>query len=105
MGEANGKSSTFTINNNNRLYKQIVWEPCGYFITLFTRALTICMENPENPGRIQMERFNPVGIFRKKRYYLFSRFDRNNRNFLYHLSGLLVPGFMSRESENFIAIL
>ena len=31
-------------------------------------ALTICMENPEIPGRIQMERFIPVEIFRKKRY-------------------------------------
>ena len=29
-------------------------------------ALTICMENPEIPGRIQMERFIPVEIFRKK---------------------------------------
>ena len=36
------------------------------------------MENPEIPGRIQMERFIPVGILRKKnlkylsRYYLFT---------------------------------
>ena len=30
------------------------------------RALTICTENPEIPGRIQMERFFPVEIFRKK---------------------------------------
>ena len=29
-------------------------------------ALTICMENPKIPGRIQMERFIPVEIFRKK---------------------------------------
>ena len=28
--------------------------------------LTIYMENPEIPGRIQMERFIPVEIFRKK---------------------------------------
>ena len=38
--------------------------------------LTICMDNPEIPGRIQMERFIPVKSFRKKkilsRYYLFS---------------------------------
>ena len=27
------------------------------------RALTICMENPEIPERIQMERFIPVEIF------------------------------------------
>ena len=35
----------------------------------------------------------------------FSRFYRNDRNFLYHLFGLLVPGFMSRESEKFTGIL
>ena len=29
-------------------------------------ALTICMENPEISGRIQMERFIPAEIFRKK---------------------------------------
>ena len=67
------------------------------------------MENPEIPGRIQMERFIPVEIFRKKsntfRGITFFRFSRNNRNFLYHLFGLLVPGFMSRESEKFTSIL
>ena len=71
-------------------------------------ALTICMENPEIPGRIQMERFIPVEIFRKKgipfEILPFSRFYRNDRNFLYHLFGLLVAGFMSRESENFTGI-
>jgi len=30
------------------------------------RTLTICMENPEIPWRIQMQRFIPVEIFRKK---------------------------------------
>ena len=69
-------------------------------------ALTISMENP---GRIQMERFIPMEIFRKKVIPLevlpFSRFYRNDRNFLYHLFGLLVPGFMSRESEKFTGIL
>ena len=67
------------------------------------------MENPEIPGRIQMERFIPVEIFRKKvvRFEVlpFSRFYRNDQNFLYHLSELLVPGFMSRESEKFNGIL
>ena len=67
------------------------------------------MENPGIPARIQMERFLPVEIFRKKsntfRGITFSRFYRNDRNFLYHLLGLLVPGFMSRESENFTDIL
>ena len=31
-----------------------------------SRALTICKENLEIPGRIQMERFIPMEIFRKK---------------------------------------
>ena len=35
----------------------------------------------------------------------FSRFYRNDRNFLYHLFRLLLPGFMSRESEKFTGIL
>ena len=56
-----------------------------------------------------MERFIPVEIFRKKgipfEVLPFSRFYQNKRNFLYHLSGLLVPGFMSRESEKFTDIL
>ena len=29
-------------------------------------ALTICIENPEIPGRVQMELFIPVEIFRKE---------------------------------------
>ena len=52
-----------------------------------------------------MERFIPVEIFRKKvipfEILPFSCFYRNDRNFLYHLFGLLLPGFMSRESEKF----
>ena len=51
-----------------------------------------------------MERFIPVEIFRKKviRFEVlpFSRFYRNDRNFLYHFFGFLVPGFLSRGSEN-----
>ena len=43
-------------------------------------ALTICMENPVIPGRIQMERFIPVEIFP------FSRFYRYDQNIWYHLS-------------------
>ena len=35
----------------------------------------------------------------------FSRFYRNDQNFLYHLFGLPVPGSKSRESENFTGIL
>ena len=53
-------------------------------------ALTICTENPVIPGRIQMERFIPVECLRKKgntfRGIPFSRFFRNSRKFLYHLS-------------------
>ena len=57
-----------------------------------------------------MERFIPVEFFRKKvipfEILPFSRFYRNDRNFLYHLFGLLaVPGFMSRESQKFTGIL
>ena len=56
-----------------------------------------------------MERFIPVEIFRKKviRFEVlpFSRFYRNDGNFLYHLFGLQVPGFMSKESEKFTGIL
>ena len=64
-----------------------------------SRALTICMENQKIPGRIQMERFIPVEIFGKKvmpfEVLLFSFFYWNDRNLLYHLFGLLVPGFHS----------
>ena len=56
-----------------------------------------------------MERFIQVEIFRKKvipsELLRFSRFYRNDRNFLYHLFKLIVPDFMSKESENFTGIL
>ena len=54
-----------------------------------------------------MERFIPMGIFRKKKLIPFEvlPFYRNDRNFPYHLFGLLVSGFMSRESEKFTGIL
>ena len=35
----------------------------------------------------------------------FSCFYQNDWNFQYRLFGLLVPGFMSRESEKFTSIL
>ena len=38
-----------------------------YLWSVKSWALTICMENPEILWRIQMERFIPVEIFRKKR--------------------------------------
>ena len=51
-----------------------------------------------------MERFIPVEIFREKvipfEVLPFSHFYRKDRNFLYHLFGLPVPGFKLRESEN-----
>ena len=65
-------------------------------------ALTICMENPEIPGRIHMEQFIPVEI---SEVLPFPRFYRNDRNFLYHLFGLLVPGLMLREGETWTGIL
>ena len=63
-----------------------------------------------------MKRFIPEENFPEKkehlsRYYLFAILTENflteeeDRNFLYHLFGLPVPGFMSRESEKFTGIL
>ena len=63
-----------------------------------------------------MKRFIPEENFPEKkeylsRYYLFPILTENflteeeDRNFLYHLFGLPVPGFMSRESEKFTGIL
>ena len=57
-----------------------------------------------------MERFIPVEIFRKKsnafRGIPFSPFLLKRPKFVvYHLFGLLVPGFMPRKSENFAGIL
>ena len=56
-------------------------------------VLAICMKNPEIIWGIQMERFIPEECFRKKvipfEVLPFSRFYRNDRNFLYHLFGLL----------------
>ena len=66
------------------------------------------MENLEIPGRIQMEQFIPVEIYRKNRTFrgiTFFPFLPKRPNFLYHLFGLLAPGVMSRESEKFTGIL
>ena len=56
-----------------------------------------------------MEQFIPVEIFRGKlipfEVLPFSRSYRDDRDFLYHLFGLLVSGFTSRESEKFTGIL
>ena len=42
---------------------------------LICGALTVCMEKPEIPGRIQMERFIPFAVLPFTRYY------RNDLNF------------------------
>ena len=63
-----------------------------------------------------MKRFIPEENFPEKkehlsRYYLFPILTENflteeeDRNILYHLFGLPVPGFVSRESEKFTGIL
>ena len=48
-----------------RLFKspKVLLQPS---FSLPPEALTICMENPKIPGRIRMEWFTPVEIFRKK---------------------------------------
>ena len=61
-----------------------------------SRALTICMENR---WKFSGKKVMPFEVLP------FSRFYWSDRNLLYHLFGLLVPGFMSRESENFAGIL
>ena len=43
-----------------------VWIKNGTSHNYGTQVITICMENPEIPGRIQMERFILVEIIRKK---------------------------------------
>ena len=40
--------------------------PSVFFLKQQSGAGTICIENRKIPGRIQMERFIPVEIFRKK---------------------------------------
>ena len=67
------------------------------------------MENPEIRGEFKWSG-SPRWKFSGKKgipfeVLPFSRFYRNNQNFLYYLFGLLVPGLMSRESENFTGIL
>ena len=49
-------------------------------------------------------KWNGSSVFRGKKVMPFevlhfSSFYRNDRNFLYHLFGLLVPGFKSKDSE------
>ena len=75
----------------------------------FAKSATFCMENPQIPGRIQMDGSSRSKFSGKKvipfEVLPFSRFYRNDRNFLYHLFGLPGPGFKSKESEKFTGIL
>ena len=61
------------------------------------------MENPVIQGRIQMERFIPVECFREKgntfRGIPFSRFYRNSRKFLYHLSTITSARLFPRRQQ------
>ena len=65
---------------------------------------------PGNSGENSTGTVHPGGNFPEKtvylsRYYLFPVFTETTEIFCtYHLLGLLVPGFMSRESENFSGI-
>ena len=65
---------------------------------------------PGNSGENSNGTAHSGGNFPEKKVipfevFPFPRFYRNDRNFLYHLFRLLVPGFMSRESEKFTSIL
>ena len=66
-----------------------------------SRALTICSvwKTRKFRGKFSGKKVMPFEVLP------FSRFYWNDRNLLYHLFGLLVPGFMPRESENFAGIL
>ena len=62
---------------------------------------------PGNSGENSKGTVHPGGNFSEKKVLHFEvlpfyRFYRHDRNVLYHLSGLLVPGCISRESEKFI---
>ena len=65
-------------------------------------------ESENFAGILSTVQLNPVPVFGAKKIPV--PFDGNfpakffERNFLYHLFGLLVPGFMSRESEKFTGI-
>ena len=74
------------------------------------KRLPFVWKNPEIPGRIFKWNDSSWKKYSGKKVIPFnvlpfSRFYRNDRNFLYHLSGLLVPGFMSREREKFTGML
>ena len=66
---------------------------------LICGALTVCMEKPEIPGE------NSNGTVHTFRGITFYPFLPKRPKFSYHLFGLPVPGFMSKESEKFTGIL
>ena len=75
-----------------------------------TLSVYLLYGRPGNSGENSNGAVHPGGKFPEKKVIPFEvlpfpRFYRNDRNFLYHLFGLLVPGFMSRESEKFTGIL
>ena len=51
-------------------------------LPLWSGGLTICMENPEIPGRLEMEQFIPVEIFRKKSNVFRARENELDHSFL-----------------------
>ena len=68
------------------------------------------MENLEISGENSNGTVQPGGNFPEKKVIPFEvipfyPFYRNDRNFLYHLFGLPLPGFKSRESEKFTGTL
>ena len=63
-------------------------------------ALTICLENPEIPGRISNGTVHPGGNFPKK-----SDTFRGITFFPFLPKRPKLPGFMSREGETFTGIL
>ena len=72
-------------------------------------ALTICMETWKFQGEFKWNGLSRWKFSSKKVIHFevlpFSLSYRNDRNFLYHLFGLPVRGFMLRESETFNRIL
>ena len=96
--------------------------PCGFslvwVLSLVPRGFSLAWVlwsayhlygKPENSGQNSNGTVHSGGNYPEKsntfRGITFFPFLLNDRNFLYHLFGLPEPGFMSRESEKFSAIL
>ena len=73
-------------------------------------ALTICMENPVIPVRIQMERFIPVEFFRKKGntfrgitfFSLFPEFPEISVPFVNNTSARLLTAIFPRKWDQMV---